>query len=127
MVDEAIYGTDIKNTWEVGPGGDFKTVTGTENARQAVYNRLMTKYDELFSFYEGYGNKDYEVVGETNKAIAENKLKIYTENCLRAEPRVEEVGEILVSFEHDVVIIDVAVKFITENNQSNIVFTLGRL
>lgn len=127
MVDESIYGTDIKNTWEVGPNGDFKIVTGIENAEQAVYNRLMTKYDELYQFYDGYGNRDHEVIGETDKAIAENKLKIYTESCLKAEPRVEEIGEIIVTFEKDVVIIDVSVKFITENNSSNIVFTLERL
>jgi len=127
MVDESIYGTDVKNTWEVGPGGDFKTVKGLQNAEQAVYNRLMTKYDELYKFYIGYGNQDYEVIGETDKAIAENKLKIYTENCLRKEPRVEQVDNITVTFEHDSIIVEVSVKFITENQSSNLVFTLERL
>lgn len=127
MVDESIYGTDIKNTWEVGPHGDFKIVTGMQNAEQAVYNRLMTKYDELYRFYDGYGNKDHEVIGETDKAIAENKLKIYTENCLKREPRVESIDNIAVTFEHDLIIVEVSVKFITESNSSNLVFTLERL
>nr|WP_319372446.1 DUF2634 domain-containing protein [uncultured Methanobacterium sp.] len=127
MVDESIYGTDIKNTWEVGPGGDFKTVSGLKNAEQAVYNRLMTKYDELYKFYDGYGNKDHEVIGETDKAIAENKLKIYTENCLKAEPRVEEIKNISVTFEKDVIIVEASVKFLTENQSSNFVFNLERI
>ncbi|MBF4474523.1 DUF2634 domain-containing protein [Methanobacterium formicicum] len=127
MVDETIYGTDIKNTWEVGPHGDIKTVSGLKNAEQAVYNRLMTKYDELYKFYDGYGNHDHDVIGETDKAVAENKLKIYTENCLRKEPRVEEIGDIMVTFERDVIIVEVIVKFISENKSSNLVFTLERL
>lgn len=127
MVDETIYGTDIKNTWEVGPHGNIKTVSGLKNAEQAVYNRLQTKYDELHQFYNEYGNKDYEVIGETEKAIAENKLKIYTENCLRKEPRVETIGEIIVRFDKDVIIVEAAVKFITENQLSNLVFNLERL
>jgi len=127
MVDESIYGTDIRNTWEVGPNGDFKTITGLQNAEQAVYNRLMTKYDELYKFYNGYGNQDHEVLGETDKAIAENKLKIYTENCLKKEPRVERVDNISVTFEKGIIIVEASVKFITENQSSNMVFTLERL
>lgn len=127
MVDETIYGTDIKNTWEVGPHGDIKTVSGLKNAEQAVYNRLMTKYDELYKFYDGYGNQDHDVIGETDKAVAENKIKIYTENCLRKEPRVEEIRDIMVTFERDVIIVEVIVKFISENKSSNLVFTLERL
>lgn len=127
MVDETIYGTDIKNTWEVGPHGDFKTVSGLQNAEQAVYNRLMTKYDELYKFYEGYGNQDHDVLGETDRAVAENKLKIYTENCLKREPRVEMISNIVVTFEKDVIIVEATVKFITENQLSNMVFNLERL
>lgn len=127
MVDESIYGTDIKNTWEIGPNGDFKTLSGLQNAEQAVYNRLMTKYGELYKFYDEYGNRDHEVIGETNKAIAENKLKIYTANCLKAEPRVEMINNISVMFEEDVIIVEASVKFITENQLSNLVFNLGRL
>lgn len=126
-MDENIYGTDIKNTFELGPHGDFKTVSGLKNAEQAVYNRLKTKYDELHQFYNEYGNRDYEVIGETEKAIAENKLKIYTETCLRKEPRVETIGEIIVRFDKDVIIVEATVKFITENKSSNLVFTLERL
>ena len=127
MVDESIYGTDVKNTWEVGPSGDFKTVKGLQNAEQAVYNRLMTKYDELYKFYDGYGNQDHEVIGETDEAIAANKLKIYTENCLKREPRVELVDNIAVTFEKEMIVVEVSVKFITENTSSNLVFNLERL
>ena len=127
MVDETIYGTDIKNTWEVGPHGDFKRVSGLKNAEQAVYNRLETKYDELYKFYDGYGNQDFDVIGETDKAIAENKLKIYTENCLKREPRVETINNISVTFVKDVIIVEVSVKFITENTSSNLIFNLERL
>lgn len=127
MVDESIYGTDIKNTWEVGPNGDFKTASGLKNAEQAVYNRLMTKYDELYKFYDEYGNQDHDVVGETDQAIAENKLKIYTGNCLKKEPRVERVDNISVTFEKDIIIVEASVKFITENQSSNLVFNLERL
>jgi len=127
MVDESIYGTDIKNTWEVGPHGDFKTVSGLQNAEQAVYNRLMTKYDELYRFYGGYGNQDHDVIGEVDKSIAENKLKIYTENCLKREPRVEGLDNISVTFEKDIIIVEASVKFITENTSSNLVFNLERL
>lgn len=127
-MDESIYGTDIKNSWEVGPNGDLKTISGLQNAKQAVYNRLMTKFDELYYFnYKEYGNKDYEVIGETNKSIAGNKLKIYTETCLKKEPRVEQINNISVTFERDIIIVEVSVKFITENEPSNLVFNLERL
>lgn len=125
-MDESIFGTDIKISWEVGPNGDFKLISGISNAEQAVYNRLMTRFDELYLFeYVGYGNRSYEVLGETHKKIAANKLKIYTEQCLKAEPRVEEIYDVNITFDKNIVIIDVSVKLVSETTSSNLVFRLG--
>lgn len=123
-VDEAIFGADIKNTWEVDVNGDLKTVSGIENAKQRVYNRIMTRLDELIEFYTGYGNESWEIVGETDKEIAASKIKIYTESCLKKEPVVEEILDIQVSFGDEIITVEAEVKFIEQTNSSNLVFGL---
>lgn len=126
MTDEAIFGTDIINTFEIGPNGDFKTVSGIDNAEQRIYNRTMTKMDELDEFgYDSYGNESWDVLGETDKKIVESKTEIYEESCLKKEPVVEDIIDISVSFDGKIIIVEVEVKLIEQTNTNNLVFGLG--
>jgi hypothetical protein len=121
--DEQIFGTDFNNSFEIGPNGDFKLTSGLENAEQRVYNRSMTKLGEL-EYNEDYGNESWSVIGETDREIAESKVKIFEESCLKREPVVEEIIDIDVSFDGKTINVGVEVRYINQTNTSNLVFGL---
>lgn len=121
MVD---FGTDIKSSWTSNERGDFKIISETENAEQAIRNRLLTKYDELESLgYTGYGNKSCDVPGMTNIEQAKSYLRLYTEECLMREPRVQEIIKIDLYYSKKVMTIDISLKMIDEDTTTNLVLT----
>lgn len=121
MVD---FGTDIKSSWTSNERGDFKIISDTENAEQAIKNRLLTKYDELESLgYTGYGNKSCDVPGMTNIELAKSYLRLYTEECLLREPRVQEILNIDLSYNNRVMTVDISLKMIDTDTPTNLVIT----
>lgn len=120
MVD---FGCDFDRSWTATPQGDFKLVTGLSNAEQAVYNRLKTRLGELTALgHSTYGNDAINVPGTTNRAVAENKVIIYTKNCLLQEPRVETIEDIKVIWQERALIIDATVTLIGEDKPTNLIF-----
>jgi hypothetical protein len=123
--DEQIFGTDFNNSFEIGPNGDFKLTSGLKNAEQRVYNRVMAKLGELEQLgYPDYGNESWTVPGETDREVAESKIKIFTESCLKSEPVVEDIIDIMVSSSDEIVTVEVEVQLIGQTNTSNLVFGL---
>lgn len=121
MVD---FGTDIESSWSSNTNGDFKIISDTENAEQAIRNRLLTRYDELESLgYEGYGNKSSDVPGMTDLDLAKAYLRLYTEECLLREPRVQEIINISVSYHNRAMTIDISLKMIDTDTTTNLVIT----
>jgi len=123
MVD---FGTDFNSEWTSNSQGDFLTITGLENAEQAIYNRLMTRLDELIQLnYINYGNRSYEVIGTTDLVAGTAEIKIYTTNCLLAEPRVQEINDIDVDFDGSSATVYADVLLIGEDKPTNMVINIG--
>jgi hypothetical protein len=122
--DDVDFGTDIDSSWTANAQGDFQTVSGTDNALQAIRNRLLTKLDELIDFgYVSYGNRAIEIIGTTDLKTAEQLIKLYTTECLMQEPRVEEIPAINVVVSNSEFTCEVDIKLIGEANTNNIVFS----
>ena len=123
MVD---FGTDIDSRWIANSQGDFLTITELDNAEQAIYNRLMTRLNELIQLnYIDYGNRSYELIGTTDITVGTAEIKIYTTNCLLAEPRVQEINNINIDFTGLSATVYVDVQLIGEDQPTNMIINIG--
>lgn len=122
MVD---FGTDIDSAWEVSNTGDLKLVSGTDNAAQAVTNRLTTNIRELEWAYgeeEPYGTESDDMLGETDLETARATIELYDALALLEDPRVEDITSIQATMtEPEVCIVEINVQFIEEDNSDNII------
>lgn len=123
---EDIYGTDIDSSWSIGVNGDFNLVSGVDNAKQAILNRLLTKPDELFFFnYDNYnGNLAYNALGKTDIQDAQSEIKVDTNVCLMEEPRVLTVDNLEVNYLNKIITCKVNVGLVDETNALNLVFSI---
>ena len=128
MVDDTTvdFGCDIDSSWTATNTGDLKLISGVDNAEQAIYNRLMTKLNELDYFgYINYGNQSYDAMGMTDLKTAEQVVILYTTNCLKIEPRVERVNNVSVDFKGAYATVNANIKLIGVTNTNNLVFNIG--
>ena len=93
-VDDDIFGVDYASTGGVTASGDMELVEGVENARQSIYNQLLTEKGTYQSIDEEYGSEIYEAIGEDFESATVEALQIYVENALYENPRVEEINRI---------------------------------
>lgn len=120
------YGGDINRLWTSNAQGDIAIVTETDNAEQAVYNRLMTKLGELdWAEYTNYGNRAWEVLGETNIEVGSQKIQLYTTNALLQDPRVAEIIDVNVTMDEIYTAnIDIKILLIGEDNPLNMIISM---
>lgn len=93
-VDDEIFGVDYASTGGVTASGDMELVEGVENARQSIYNQLLTEKGTYPSIDEEYGSEIYEALGEDFESATVEALQIYVENALLENPRVDEINRI---------------------------------
>lgn len=76
--------------------GDLATSQGLPNLSQAIVNRLCTRKGELATLgHPNYGSRLYQLLGELNNTRTRALAELYIRECLAAEPRVEEILEII--------------------------------
>lgn len=121
MVD---YGKDIDSSFSVNPSGDISIVSGVDNAKQAILNRLKTKLEELscFDFYD-YGNASYQHLGSTNIDYVIGAVEIETRETLLSEPRVDTVEYVNVNYEETKITVDASC-ILTDESQLDLEFDL---
>jgi phage baseplate assembly protein W len=88
-----IFGIDIalQDGQLVDDGsGDLLTVSGPDNLRQAVVNRLGTNPGELV-FHQAYGCKIVRLKGRGGSATINGLAAIYASQALQADPRISSV------------------------------------
>ena len=88
MVD--VYGVDISNDLSF-VDGDIELVSGEDNLRQAITNRLRTDWDFYQDFYAVYGGRLSEHFGDFNVPTIHEYVKIEVESILSQEPRIRNV------------------------------------
>lgn len=82
------FGVDIDSTGKLDSKGQVALVSGADNVKQAIRNRLLTELDVYIEYCDGYGTtlRDMFRKGLTDNSIEWIKTEIQT-NVLK-EPRV---------------------------------------
>jgi phage baseplate assembly protein W len=74
---------------------DLGLVSGKANLVQALIMRLKTERGELAKLgHPNYGSRHHKFIGEPNTENNRNLVKLYVLECLKQEPRLEEILEI---------------------------------
>ena len=71
---------------------DLAVVERPRQPRPGLILRLQTERGELAPLgHPDYGSRHHELVGEPNTETNRNLVKLYVLDCLRQEPRLEEI------------------------------------
>ena len=74
---------------------DVGVINGKANLIQSLILRLKTERGELAALaHPDYGSRHHQLIGETNTEANRNLIKLHILECLRQEPRLEEVQKI---------------------------------
>ena len=74
---------------------DISVINGKANLIQSLILRLKTERGELAALaHPDYGSRHHQLIGEPNTEANRNLIKLYILECLRQEPRLEEVQKI---------------------------------
>ena len=105
---------------------DLRTLSGTDNLKQALLLRFLTSMGELTQLgHPDYGSRLSELIGELNNQANRNLAKMYVLQALAAEPRVQQVLNVVVTPNaaiRDQIDIAVSVKVIDSPTPLNLVF-----
>jgi phage baseplate assembly protein W len=87
-----VFGTDIalKNGRFSFSSGDFATVSGRDNLKQAVENRLNTERGDLL-MHQNYGSLHPRMIGAVNGPTAGQLVAQYAKAAVKADPRIQAV------------------------------------
>ncbi|MFO1432399.1 MAG: hypothetical protein U1F76_20035 [Candidatus Competibacteraceae bacterium] len=81
---------------------DLETVSGVDNLVQALTLRLLVDQGELSGLgHPLYGSRIRELVGETLDRANLELLRRYVRQTLLADPRVEEVNQVITRLRQD--------------------------
>jgi len=74
---------------------DLSVVQGKANLVQSLIVRLKTERGELAGLgHPNYGSRHHQLIGEPNTESNRNLVKLYVLECLRQEPRLEEIRKL---------------------------------
>lgn len=110
----AVFGTDIKlnNGQLATANGDFDVVSGRENLRQALGNRVETERGDLL-MHQDYGSLHPRLIGAVNGPTSGLLAAQYVRAAVQADPRVKSVISATATITADVTEIEVEVQPIT--------------
>jgi phage baseplate assembly protein W len=76
---------------------DLGVIQGRANLLQSLIVRLKTERGELAGLgHPNYGSQHHRLIGEPNTENNRNLIKLYILECLKQEPRLEEISGIKV-------------------------------
>ena len=93
-VDDSIFGVDYSSNGGVTATGDMELVEGLDNAKQSIYNQIMTEKGTYPSIDTEYGSLIYEALGEDFESHSVDALIVYVRNVLYDNPRVKMITRI---------------------------------
>lgn len=74
---------------------DVSVIHGRANLVQSLIVRLKTERGELAGLgHPNYGSQHHKLIGEPNTENNRNLIKLYMLECLKQEPRLEEISGI---------------------------------
>lgn len=118
--------TPLRGGFDLGvEAGDLAVRDGLDNLVQALTTRLSAERGSFTHLgHPEYGSRLIELIGRTNDSATRDLVKFYTIECLRQEPRVEEILDVIVSTSTDPDRVDVtaSVRPIGEANPISLIF-----
>jgi len=98
-VAREVLGTDLRLSstlwgWDLSASGagDLETGSGDDNLVQALTLRFNTSRGQLAGLgHPDYGSRLPELIGRPNNVTTRNLVKFYALECIRQEPRIQEV------------------------------------
>lgn len=97
MVNTEIYGCDYSSLGFVTSDGDIGTVSDLDNAKQAIYNRLLTRLGTYPNIDTEYGSDVHKILGEHLNETKIKELEVYIRNCMLEEPRAYSILDLSIS------------------------------
>lgn len=93
-IDDSIYGCDYSSEGNLTETGDISLVDGLDNAKQSIRNQILTEKGFYPSIDTEYGSEIYEVLGDDNDYSNIEALKVYIQNVLFDNERVESINRL---------------------------------
>lgn len=100
-----VYGIDLLlegGRVVVSPTGDFATVSGVANLKQALGNRLRTAPGDLM-FHPDYGCKVYQLIGQGATPGNDQLAAAFVAQAMLSDPRVSSASSVQASVNGDVI------------------------
>lgn len=122
MVPDQVFLKDVQlqNGELQFENGDFAVVSGRDNLRQALSNRIATNHGELI-FHGGYGANLGRLIGALNGPVRNLVAQKYVLDALNEESRIQTVNNVTATTQGDRLAIEAEVVPITgaalTNNQ----------
>lgn len=82
------YGTDIDSTGKLDSKGQVAIVSGADNVRQAIRNRLLTELDTYIEWCDDYGTTLRDMLSEELTENSIEWIKVEIKMNVLKEPRV---------------------------------------
>lgn len=107
----AVFGTDIKlDKGQLSTAnGDFDVVSGRDNLKQALANRVETQRGDLL-MHQNYGSLHPRLIGAVNGPTSGLLAAQYVRAAVQADPRVQSVLSATATITEDVTAIEVEVQ-----------------
>lgn len=93
-IDDSIYGVDYNSNGGISETGDIAVVEGISNAKQSILNQLLTEKGFYPSIDTEYGSEIFEILGEDIGESTIDALKVYIQNSLLENERVEDINRL---------------------------------
>ncbi len=97
-----LFGKDIamfKGDIQFTNSQNFRFKSSEENLKQAIYTRLQTIKGEYYN--EFYGSELNKTIGKPRNELTRTQIIGYVGECLRQEPRIQEINNIEVMYPVD--------------------------
>lgn len=128
-MSEALMGKDIRlfdNDLKFSNNQDFSIISGYDNLKQAIINRLQTIKGEYHNIY--YGSELNKCYSNTITQSLKNQMFGYIVEALNQEPRIKTINDILIEFKEDgnerIAMIDIKITPIDTNISLNWIYPL---
>ncbi len=123
-------GKDIRlfnNDLKFSNNQDFSIISGYDNLKQAIINRLQTIKGEYYNIY--YGSELNKCYSNTITQSLKNQIIGYIIEALNQEPRIKSITDIIVEFKEDGIertaMVDIKITPIDTNTELNWIFPLS--
>ena len=123
----AIYGCDIETDASgvlIIKNGDFATISGIANLKQAIEHRITSKYESLI-VHPQYGCGLLAILGSKNTPAIRTLARATLVDALNREPRLEHIAQLTEFSVGDAIKFTIEVESVDSNTPTDLNFVIG--